>query len=100
MPSVLGGRGDSPLVLEGVAAWVRAVVASRGRAERMMEEERLGGMNDGASSGIVSPIVRVHELMAMKRGAISRKFRKRRRRLAKEIFIIICRHLQIFAERR
>jgi len=35
---------------------VRAVVASRGRAERMTEEERLGGMEDGVSSGIVSVI--------------------------------------------
>jgi hypothetical protein len=36
---------------------VRAVVASRGRAERMMEEERLGGTDDGLSSGMVSVIV-------------------------------------------
>jgi len=35
---------------------VRAVVASRGRAERTTEEERLGGMEDGVSSGIVSVI--------------------------------------------
>lgn len=28
----------------------------------MMEEERLGGTDDGASSGIVSPIVRVQGL--------------------------------------
>jgi hypothetical protein len=92
------------LVLEGVAAWVRAVVASRGRAERMMEEERLGGMNDGASSGIVSPIVRVHELRPEGDEA-RRDFAEISKTAAlmgraKEMFIIIYRHLHVFAERR
>ena len=41
-------------VLEGVDAWVKAVVASRGRAERITEEERFWGMEGGDSSGIVS----------------------------------------------
>ena len=35
---------------------MRAAVASRGRAERIMEEERLGGTEDGVPSGIVSVI--------------------------------------------
>jgi len=30
---------------------VRAVVASRGRAERIIEEERFGGIDEGDSSG-------------------------------------------------
>jgi hypothetical protein len=40
-----------------VEACVRAVVASRGRADRIIEEERFGGMDDGDSSGIVSVII-------------------------------------------
>ena len=33
------------------------MVASRGSAERIIEEERFGGMEEGDSSGIVSVIV-------------------------------------------
>lgn len=43
-------------IFDGVDACVRAVVASRGRAERMIDEERFGGMEEGDSSGIVSVI--------------------------------------------
>jgi len=42
--------------LDGVEASFSAVVASRGRAERMTEEDRFGGMEEGDSSGIVSVI--------------------------------------------
>ena len=35
---------------------MRAVVASRGRAERIIEEERFGGIEEGDSSGILSVI--------------------------------------------
>jgi hypothetical protein len=44
------------LVLEAVEAMVRAVVASLGRDERMMDAERFSGILDGASEGIVSVI--------------------------------------------
>jgi hypothetical protein len=44
------------LVLEAVEAMVRAVVASLGRDERMMDAERFSGILDGASDGIVSVI--------------------------------------------
>jgi len=45
------------LVLEGVEACARAVVASRGRADRIIEEERFGGMEEGDSSGMASVIM-------------------------------------------
>jgi hypothetical protein len=48
--------GEIRFVFEGVEACVSAVVASRGRAERMIEEERFGGMEEGDSWGIVSVI--------------------------------------------
>ena len=38
------------------AASVSAAVASRGRVERMMEDERLGGTEEGDSSGMLSVI--------------------------------------------
>ena len=44
------------MVLEAVEAMVRAVVASLGRDERMMDAERFSGILDGASDGIVSVI--------------------------------------------
>jgi hypothetical protein len=40
--------------LEGVEAWDRAVVASRGRAERMILEERFWGIEGADSSGIIA----------------------------------------------
>ena len=46
--------GDVRFVLEGVEAWDNAVVASRGRADRMIDEERFGGMEEGDSSGMGS----------------------------------------------
>jgi len=36
---------------------VRAAVASRGRAERIMEDDKLGGTEEGVSSGMLSVIV-------------------------------------------
>lgn len=44
------------MVLEGLDAWARAAVASRGRAERMMEDERFSGIVEGDSSGMLSVI--------------------------------------------
>lgn len=41
-------------VLEGVEAWDRAVVASRGRAERIILEERFWGIEGADSSGIIA----------------------------------------------
>ena len=50
------GIGEGRLVLEEVEAMVRAVVASLGSEERMMDAERFSGILDGASEGIVSVI--------------------------------------------
>jgi hypothetical protein len=49
------GRG--PGVFWGWEDWAKAVVASRGRVERMIELERLRGMDEGDSSGMRSVIV-------------------------------------------
>jgi hypothetical protein len=49
-------NGSPRFCFEGVEACVNAAVASRGSAERMIEEERFGGIEEGDSSGILSVI--------------------------------------------
>jgi hypothetical protein len=53
----LAGGGGRPGVFSGWEDWAKAVVASRGRVERMIELERLRGMDEGDSSGMRSVIV-------------------------------------------
>jgi hypothetical protein len=51
------GEGNGRLVLGVVEAMVRAVVASCGREDRIIDEDRFSGILEGDSDGIVSVIV-------------------------------------------
>lgn len=57
------GKGRVRFDLGTVEAIVRAVVASCGREERMIDEERFSGTFGGDSEGIVSVIVGTSALL-------------------------------------